>query len=70
MEYIKVWCDYSIGGWFGGNNDEEVFIINDTICDNEEIYARVLAELVRRTNLSEEELDGLWDWSFIEPDYL
>lgn len=70
MQYIRVWCEYDINGYFGGDNDEEIFMINGTTCANEDIYSKVLVELMRRTNLSEEELDGLWDWGFIEPDYL
>lgn len=27
MNYIKVWCEYDIGGEFGGNNDQDVFLV-------------------------------------------
>jgi hypothetical protein len=27
--FIKVWCEYDIGGDFGGNNNEDVFEVDD-----------------------------------------
>jgi len=61
MNYIKVWCEYDFGGSFGGNNNEGVFI-----APLEDIEVKVLEMLKKCTGLSEEDLDGLWDWEFIE----
>lgn len=63
MKYIKVWCEYDIGGNFGGNNNEEVFcIMNDTL-DIEELVKCVITTM---TGLDELDLEGLYDWGFID----
>lgn len=67
MKYIKIWCEYDFGGSFGGDNNEDVFIINDEFCDIDEI---VLAKLSERTNLLPEQLEDLYGWEYITPDYL
>lgn len=68
MAYIKVWCEYDISGSFGGNNNEDVFEINDTYTEFEIDQALIkrfqeLAEDTEcETNLIEE---GLMGWEYI-----
>lgn len=62
VSYIKVWCEYDFNGNFGGNNNEEVFIVPSTM----DIETKILNELMSRTLLAEDELEDLWDWEFIE----
>ena len=31
MNFIKVWCEFDIGGEFGGNNNGEVFIVPEGV---------------------------------------
>ena len=64
MVHIKVWCEYDFCGSFGGNNNEEVFVVEDDL-DGSVIDARIGEYLVNTTNISEEDLEGLWDWNFI-----
>jgi len=40
MQYIKVWCEFDIGGEFGGNNNEEVFIVPDGVNVKEALTKR------------------------------
>lgn len=59
--FIKVWCEYDINGSFGGNNNEEVFeVIGDVDIDQ-----RVFDYVSDATGLSEEDLDGLYDWEWV-----
>lgn len=67
MKYIKVWCEYDFGGSFGGNNNEGVFTLGDR---TENIDSEVLKLLSSHTHLSEKELEGLYDWEFIEVEEL
>jgi hypothetical protein len=72
MRYIKVWCEYDMNGQFGGNSNEEVFAVPDSMPE-EEIKDIVLKELdwiwndVKEEN--EEAADiieaGLAGWEYI-----
>lgn len=33
--FIKVWCEYDICGSFGGNNNEEVYEVNDDLSEED-----------------------------------
>ena len=65
MRYIKVWCEYDFGGKFGGNNNEEVFSVSDR-CSLEIVENNVVKMLQGITGLSDEDLEGLYDWEYIE----
>ena len=65
VSYIKVWCEYDFNGSFGGNNNEEVFIVSSAM-STEDIETKILNELMAYTSLEEEDLEDLWDWEFIE----
>lgn len=67
MKFIKIWCEYDISGDFGGNNEEDLLIVENESVD---IAAEVLNIIKNRTGLSEEDLEGLYDWEFITPTYL
>lgn len=59
--FIKVWCEYDINGSFGGNCSEEVFaIIGDVDIDQ-----CVFDYVSNATGLSEEDLNGLYDWEWV-----
>jgi len=64
MSYIKVWCEYDFNGNFGGNNNEEVFEVDESLTE-EQVGDLVLDYLVSRTGCSEEEIKGLYDWEWI-----
>lgn len=64
VNYIKVWCEYDFGGSFGGNNNEEVFLVRSDI-SADVIDEMVLKMLRGSTSLSDEDLEGLYDWEFI-----
>ena len=61
MRFIKVWCEYDIGGSFGGNNNESAYIIDDNLGEDI-VNDLVLKHLLNCTGLDEEELEGLYDW--------
>lgn len=63
--FIKVWCEYNFSGAFGGNNDEDVFEIPDNH-DVEVVTESVISLLSKRTGLDVDELDGLFDWEYLE----
>lgn len=63
-QLIKIWCEYDISGEFGGNNDEDVLLVDEDF-SVEEIEKEVLSILRGRTDLDEEDLDGLWGWEGI-----
>jgi len=65
VSYIKVWCEYDFNGSFGGNNNEEVFIVSSAMF-TEDIETMILNELMAYTSLEEDELEGLYDWEWIE----
>lgn len=65
VSYIKVWCEYDFNGSFGGNNNEEVFIVSSGM-SIEDIETMILNELMAYTSLGEDELEGLYDWEWIE----
>lgn len=69
INYIKVWCEYDISGNFGGNNNQEVFIVPENVLDIEKV---VLQYIMNCTGLSEEDLEGGWmyGWEFIEVEEL
>lgn len=64
MDYIKVWCEYDFSGNFGGDNNEDVFEVDESLTE-EQVGDLVLNYLVDRTDCSEEELDGLYGWEYI-----
>ena len=65
VSYIKVWCEYDFNGSFGGNNNEEVFTVYENM-SVEDINEKVSKLLRGSTGLSDEDLEDLWDWEFIE----
>lgn len=70
MSFIKVWCEYDIGGSFGCNN-EDVYEIDDNLTGIkiEELLINKFSDLAKETkcetNLLEEGLMG-WDYISIE----
>ncbi|CAM0065508.1 hypothetical protein VPHF86_0296 [Vibrio phage F86] len=64
MKFISVWCEYDFNGAFGGNNNEEAYIVDDSL-SVDEIEAKVVAELSACTGESAEDLDGLFSWRVI-----
>lgn len=69
MDYIRVWCEYDFGGEFGGNNNEAVFTVSsDTpVAEIDRIVEERLKSI---TCLSAEDLEGLYDWAYIEVEVL
>lgn len=63
--FIKVWCEYDFSGAFGGGNNEDVFEIPDNH-DSDVVAASVASIVSRRTGLDVDELDGLFDWEYLE----
>lgn len=63
--FIKVWCEYDIGGMFGGNNNEDIFEVNDDLT-KEQIEELVVNYVTSSTGESEEELEGLYDWESVD----
>lgn len=61
---IKLWCEYDFGGDFGSNNNEDVVVVEDGIT-GDEIEKRLLTYLEKITCLSEGDLEGLWDWEYV-----
>jgi hypothetical protein len=41
MKYIKVWCECNINGSFGGDRNEDVFLVSDD-CSEEDIDNKIL----------------------------
>lgn len=66
MDCIKVWCEYDFGGSFGGNNNEDIILVDPNILQDE-IITRIEEYLMKATNLTKEDLEGLWDWEYIVP---
>lgn len=64
MNYISVWCEYDIGGYFGGNNNEDAFAIDEKLSD-EEIEAKVAEYISDIVGEPIEELEGLYGWDHI-----
>lgn len=65
MTYIKVWCEYDFNGNCGGNNNEEVFEIDDSL-DTEQVEKLLTEYMVAATGIFKEGLDGLYDWQYLE----
>lgn len=65
MDLIKVWCEYDIGGEFGGNNNEDVLDISDVPCGK--IDSAVLDYLCRATSAEPDDLEDLYGWEKITP---
>ena len=65
VSYIKVWCEYDFNGSFGGNNNEEVMVV-ETGLSRKEVNTLVYDYLRKVSRLGKEGLEGLWDWEFIE----
>lgn len=62
--FINVWCEYDINGSFGGDNNEDIFEVDDTLTPSE-VEALVLSKLKSITGLGEEDLEDLYSWEFI-----
>lgn len=62
--FINVWCEYDINGSFGGDNNEDIFEVDDTLTPSE-VEALVLSRLKSVTGLREEDLEDLYSWEFI-----
>lgn len=69
MNYIKIWCEYDISGNFGGNNNEEVFLVDGDLSEGQ-VDTLVIAELMTITHFSQEELEGLHGWEYINVEIL
>lgn len=72
---IRVWCEYDINGRFGGNNNEEVFQVvfpTDITPDAYDMHISLMVEKYVKdvTDLHPLELEGLFDWFYIEPKVL
>lgn len=68
MNYIKVWCEYDISGSFGGNNNEDVFAVSDSLSseDIDQILVDRFADLAEDTECEGSLLDeGLMGWEYI-----
>lgn len=70
MSFIKVWCEYDIGGSLGGNNDMEVFDVADKSQQEiEKLLEERYEHLRRELELEEDESlcdSGLFDWEFFD----
>jgi hypothetical protein len=75
MNYIKVWCEYDIGGDFGGNNNETIFKVPDNLdtkqieellTNNFKYYNEILDEPEGFNMLDE----GLMGWEYIDVELL
>jgi len=66
MNFIKVWCEFDIGGNFGGNNNEEVFIVPEGVDIREALIERY-GYLVEDCELEgiDELFDDLMDYEYI-----
>jgi len=75
MDFIKVWCEYDMSGQFGGNSNEEVFIVSDSLTDAEIdslvckelqwIWKDVMEEDAQAENIIEARLAG-WEYITIQ----
>jgi hypothetical protein len=71
MGYIKVWCEYDMNGQFGGNSNEEVFAVPDSMTEEEikDIVLKQLDWLWNDVKEDEEAADifdaGLAGWEYI-----
>ncbi len=68
MNYIKVWCEYDISGDFGGNNNEDIFSVSDSLSsqDIDQILTERFADLADDTEGEGSLLDeGLMGWEYI-----
>lgn len=63
---VHAWCEYDFSGSFGGNNNEDIFNVDDGLTE-EQINDLVVSYLEKNSGLSEDELDGLWGWSVFDP---
>ncbi len=62
--FINVWCEYDINGSFGGDNNEDIFEVDDTLTPSE-VEVLLLSKLKSITGLGEEDLEDLYSWEFI-----
>lgn len=63
--FIKVWCEYDFSGSFGGNNNEEIFMVDSELSQTE-IEELVLTKLSNYTGLTSKDLADLYDWTFVD----
>jgi len=69
MKYISVWCEYDISGPFGGNNNEDIFIVDESLSDDE-IESKIAEHLSKVTGESIEDIDDLYSWNTISVEKL
>jgi hypothetical protein len=68
MNYIKVWCEYYIGGDFGANNDQTVFAVPEHFTEDDinfylnNKYADMAEEEGCEGSLQDDDLMG---WEYI-----
>lgn len=62
--FINVWCEYDINGSFGGDNNEDIFEVDDALTPSE-VEVLLLSKLKSITGLGEEDLEDLYSWEFI-----
>ena len=63
MHYIRVWCDYDIGGRFGADCNEEIF----RVWSSSDVYieGRVIEHISNVTKIPKEELKGSYGWELL-----
>lgn len=67
MSHIRVWCEYDFSGGFGGNNDEEICVVEDNL-SAKEVEWLVKQYLMENAGLEDEEdLDGMYGWEYYSP---
>ncbi|CAM0019492.1 hypothetical protein VPHD484_0378 [Vibrio phage D484] len=64
MKYISIWCEYDISGPFGGNNNEDIFTVDESLSDDE-IESKVAAYIADTTGETLEDVDDLFGWNAI-----
>lgn len=60
---IQVWCEYDINGEFGGNNNEDVFFVEE----GSDVESLVKDRISLATGLEEDELEDLYGWAYLTP---
>lgn len=70
--FIKIWCEYDICGNFGGNNDQEICNIIfpadlELAMRNAYVDERVKEHIISMTDLSVDDISGLFGWDYVQP---
>lgn len=62
--FISVWAEYDINGNFGGNNDQDIFEVDDSLSESVIDYL-VVERLKSVTGLDAEDLEDLYCWETV-----